>query len=264
MTSPVTITGELMRRTLAGVEPSSLLLASDFDGTLAEIVPRPEDATGRPESLRALAELVPLLRKVAVVSGRSRAALAAALPVPGLTLIGDYGLEAPDAAEREALSRFNSAAAGIVAGLAGARLESKPGSSSIHFRRAPELRMPLLEAVAPLAASLGLRSGEGRMVIEVRPFRAGKGATVGRLVEELDPGAVIFAGDDEGDGDAFEYVGGLRIPHLTLGIASPESPAGLFDACDAVLDGPAQMGEVLIDLARWASRPGREDPGADG
>ncbi|MGH7775928.1 MAG: trehalose-phosphatase [Candidatus Dormibacterales bacterium] len=262
MTPQVTHATSLAGRFLAGVDPSGVLLATDFDGTLAEITHDPGSAAARPGAAEALAFLAGRLRAVAVISGRSREALARLLPGPGLTLRGDYGLEAPTSAEKAALSSFNAEAERALAGTEGVVLERKAGSTSVHFRAAPALGPRLLEVAAAIAESRGLRAGRGRMVVEVRPARASKGAALAALIDELEPAAVIFAGDDEGDREAFQLVARLGLPHLALGVGSPEAPAGLFDACDAVLRGPAQMEEFLRWLSRWAAPRGRAGPAA--
>ncbi len=70
----------------------SLLIASDFDGTLAQVVRDPRRARALPQASRALAELA-RRTPVAVISGRDLANLAVQCRVPGAVLLGSYGLE---------------------------------------------------------------------------------------------------------------------------------------------------------------------------
>ena len=240
---------KLVGRLLQDVTPGRLLVASDFDGTLSPIVARPEDAAPKPAALEALRALLNLGVAVAVVSGRGRAALERSLPVGGLVLLGDYGLEKPSAADLDALGKFNQAAAARIARLDGVVLEVKPGSTSIHYRENPAAGHLLLDELEPLATAQGLRAGRGRMVVEVRPQSADKGAALARLVERLRPAAVAFAGDDEGDRSAFE-VAARQPRHLVVGVASAESGPDLFQACDAVVAGPDGWVAVLQRLAR--------------
>src|ERR1700759_56043 len=51
-------------------DPSHALVAADFDGTLAPIVPRPQDARPYPGALAALTELAGVVGTVAVITGR--------------------------------------------------------------------------------------------------------------------------------------------------------------------------------------------------
>ncbi|HEV3230703.1 MAG TPA: trehalose-phosphatase [Candidatus Dormibacteraeota bacterium] len=66
----------------------------DFDGTLSEIVARPEDARLDPRLLAPLERLRRTRGQIAVVSGRDRATLTGLLP-DGWAALGSYGLELP-------------------------------------------------------------------------------------------------------------------------------------------------------------------------
>lgn len=234
----------LVRDLLKDVTPARLVVASDFDGTLAPVVARPEEAVAPVAALAALERLVELGARVAVISGRSRDALDRVVPIPGVRRLGDYGLEEPSAAERDALERFNVDVSVRIRARPGVTLEAKPGSTSVHYRNDPTGGTGLFDELAPLAAQLGLRAGEGRMVVEVRPPGADKGAALQRLLEAERPAAVAFAGDDDGDRAAFEAAA-RHERHLVVGVRSDESPPDLFAACDAVVDNPAGWLMVL-------------------
>ena len=51
----------------------------------------------------------------------------------------------------------------------------------------------------------------------------------------------------------FEYVNSLDVPHMCVGVSSPEAPAGLFDQCDVVVSGPEVAAALLNEIAGWAS-----------
>src|SRR5258708_14218327 len=99
---------------VAPVPPSEVVLVTDFDGTLADIVPDPTQTFARPESLQALSRLVRLLADVIVLSSRTHDQLDALVPVSGVRLIGDSGLAIPRHAHRQALDNFNADAADLV------------------------------------------------------------------------------------------------------------------------------------------------------
>jgi len=80
---------------VATIRPDELVLVSDFDGTLADIVPEPTMAAVLPDSLHALRRLVPVLNRVVVLSSRTPRELAELVSVPGVLLIGDSGLPPP-------------------------------------------------------------------------------------------------------------------------------------------------------------------------
>jgi trehalose 6-phosphate phosphatase len=252
-------------------EPDRALLAVDFDGTLAPIVPRPPQARPLPEAISALGSLAGRLRLVAVISGRSVrdvVALGGLDRIPGLVVAGNYGLE------RYAAGRFDipprpssltTVRAELEALLAGApsgvHLEDKGLALVVHTRTAadPEgalrgLRGPLTS----LAARHGLRLQAGRMVLELLSADADKGGTLRRLVEEYRPAALCFAGDDLGDLPAFAALHELDrsgTPGLAVVAASAESPPELLAAADLVVAGPAGIAEFLGALA--ASLPGK-------
>ncbi|HLH70921.1 MAG TPA: trehalose-phosphatase [Candidatus Dormibacteraeota bacterium] len=239
---------------LEDVRPRAVLLASDFDGTLAEIRDRPEAVRAHPRSLQALSRLRLRLGRITIISGRATTMLRALLPMPGLRLLGDYGLGRPTPAERAALDELARQLAPHLRSLPGVWLERKPGSASVHFRAAPTAGTRLEAVVRTLAEPLGLRVRAGRMVVEVMPARADKATALRSEIESMRPGAVIFGGDDTGDRGCFELVAALDRPHLAVGVESGEAAPGLFEACDLVVPGPTGFANLLEELAAWAER----------
>ncbi|MDQ6771940.1 MAG: trehalose-phosphatase [Candidatus Dormibacteraeota bacterium] len=244
------------------VRPERLLLASDFDGTLAAMTAVPGSSRPLPVALAALRILVPRLLRTAVISGRSLADLARRLPVPGLELHGDYGLDEPDAASAARLREFAEAAAERLP--SGARLEVKSASLSLHFRDRPDAYPALARLATELAAHHGLDARRGRFVIEVFPAGADKTDCLRRLIARDGPAAVIFAGDDSGDAGCFRLLQALDRPHLAVGVASGETDPEVFAACDVVVSGPESWAGGLSRLARWATAPAPGDPAPGG
>ncbi len=241
-----------------GIDPRSLLVALDFDGTLSEITEEPGRARVLPRSENALRRLATRIGRSVIISGRAGTALAELLQVPGLTLLGDYGLDRPDPAEAAALNAFAERLRPQLGGLPGVWLELKPGSATLHYRGAPGRAADVQRLGGGLAEELGLHWRSGRQVIEVMPARATKEAALGRVIAAMAPGAVVYAGDDTGDRGCFELVSGLSVPHLAVGVASAEAPATTFEACDIVVDGPRELAGLLHRLADWAEPvPGR-------
>src|SRR3982074_3695414 len=143
------------------VPPGEVVLVTDFDGTLADVVPDPAQAVALPESLEALSRLVRLLADVIVLSSRTAAQLEQLVPISGVRLIGDSGLAPPRHAHKDALEQFNADVAVVLERIPGAWLEVKPASSAIHFRNTTlsgeemqALIHPLLEG-RRLVADLG-------------------------------------------------------------------------------------------------------------
>jgi len=249
---------------LAG--PRHALIATDFDGTLAPIVPRPEDARPYPGALPALAGLAGAVGTLAVITGRpapSAVRLGGFEAVPGLIVIGHYGWQRWQDGQlaSEPPPPSVGAARAALPGLLrqagapeGTTVEDKDHAVAVHTRGADDpdgaldrLRGPLTE----LAAELGLAAEPGRYVIELRPPGVDKGTALAGLARDRTAGSVLFCGDDLGDLAAFAAVRALRaegIPGCTVASASPESPRVAAEA-DLVTDGPAGIVALLTAIA---------------
>jgi trehalose 6-phosphate phosphatase len=237
----------------ASVPPSELVLVTDFDGTLADIVPDPALTVARTEALQALSRLVRLLADVIVLSSRTNAQLEQLIPISGVRLIGDSGRATPRHAQLETLQNFNADVAVLLERIPGAWLEVKPASSAIHFRNTTLSGDEMLALIQPLLEGRRLAADLGRKVIEVHTPNAGKGTALAALLPAEDPGGVVCFGDDENDRSMFEYVSSLEIPHTCVGVNSPEAPAHLFDRCDVVVNGPEEAVAILNEIVEWAA-----------
>ncbi len=224
----------------------------DFDGTLSEIVARPELARPVEGAAEALSELTTSFRLVAIVTGRRSDEVAALLPVPHLRLFGLYGFE-DDAPEL--VTAIVPRVEATVGAVPEAWVEDKGSSIAVHYRQAPDpaiARSSLLVALQPVATEAGLDLIEGKMVLElVPPGRSMKGAAVERLAGEQALEAVLYAGDDHADLDAFEALDRIaaRGP-LTVKVAvrGAETPPPLVAAADVVVEGPLGLVELLRQL----------------
>ena len=67
----------------------------DYDGTLAEFAPRPDDILIDPQLIQIITRLAqhPDILRVVVLSGRSLQQITRLLPVSGVLLAGTYGVE---------------------------------------------------------------------------------------------------------------------------------------------------------------------------
>lgn len=227
-------------RTVAA-EPRATALLLDVDGTLAPIVQRPADASV-PEATRVeLRRLYGRYGLVACVSGRPHADAGRVVGVPGLTYVGEHGLElVPEA--RAWAARIAAFADGVAR-----EAERKPLTVSFHFRRDADEESAVreLEDVAERARAAGLQPRWGRKVLEVRPpVAADKGTAVRLLLERSGLRRALYAGDDATDLDAFRALAGLDLA-VRVAVASNESPAGLREAADIVVGDPAELLELL-------------------
>ncbi|MBB6173834.1 trehalose 6-phosphate phosphatase [Nocardiopsis mwathae] len=256
-------------------EPSTAVLAFDFDGTLAPIVADPRDARAYPGVTTELARLSPLVASVVIITGRP-AGLAVEYGgldgVDGVVVLGQYGRERWEAGRLEApepppgvrlvrdelpeLLRRHDAPEGTW-------IEDKGHALAVHTRRtpAPEAALTLLRGpLTELAERAELTVEPGRMVIELRPPGMDKGAALTRFVTERGAASVLYAGDDLGDLAAFDAVAALRgagVAGLTVCSGSDEVTA-LADRADLVVDGPPGVAALLGSLrAALESAPPR-------
>ncbi|EHN78957.1 phosphatase [Streptomyces coelicoflavus ZG0656] len=253
-------------------EPGRAVVALDFDGTLAPIVPDPDRARAHPGAVPALAALAPKVASIAVITGRPAEVAVhhgGFADVPGLdrlVVLGHYGAERWDAATgtlttpepHPGVAAVRAALPGLLerSGSAGQGTwtEDKGHAVAVHTRRAPDpqaafdaLRAPL----ADLAARHGLIVEPGRMVLELRPPGMDKGAALRSYVHSLGAGSVLFAGDDLGDLPAYAAVDTLRtegIPGLLVCSASDEVTE-LRKRADVEVPGPAGVVALLAALA---------------
>lgn len=239
--------------------PARAAVLTDFDGTLAPIVPDPTTSQALPGSLEALGRLADRFARVAVVSGRSAAFLAERVPVPGVELFGMYGMERAEGTQvvtRVAAARWvplldRAQAEAEKSAPAGVRIERKSLALGLHARAAPE-RLPWVAAFsAKVAAETGLMAVPGKLIVELRPpVDIDKGMVVEEVAAGLD--AVCFVGDDVGDLPAFNALDRLRASGLaTLAVASdgPDCPPEVRERADLVVDGPAGVLAFLRRLA---------------
>ena len=254
---------------------ASAVVGLDFDGTLSPIVDDPEAAHIHPEASDVLVELAAEVAAVAVVTGRpARQALALggldevgnAIGDSGkqLYLFGQYGNERWTSTQRRVISpRPPQGLATFLRDLprtlraadAGeAFVEDKGLAVAVHTRRLedPEGAFErLLPRLRELAERHDLVVEPGRNVIEIRSHGMHKGLVVRTLVEELEAGAFLFAGDDLGDLEAFEAVADLQregMPTLLVCSASSEE-SRLVALADVVVKGPEGVLDLLRQLA---------------
>jgi trehalose 6-phosphate phosphatase len=224
-------------------EPTRSALLLDVDGTLAPIVPRPEDARVPPETQGELRRLNDRYALVACVSGRSGADAQKVVGVPQLVYVGNHGLELEPEADSWA-ERLHAFLRGIEwPGL----VEDKRLSASLHYRSTPEARASA-DAIAAAARSAGFKARFGRKVLEILPpIPANKGTAVRRLLAQGELERALYAGDDTTDLDAFAALDSLALG-VRVAVASPEAPAALADAADIVVANPLELVGLLRRL----------------
>lgn len=196
-----------------------LLVATDFDGTLAPIVSKPDLAEAHRESLVALKALAATPQThVAIISGRALADLVQRVgDVKGIHLVGSHGSEfeagfatpiPPDALE--ILARVQERAQQISANVPGTQVEIKPTGIAFHYRNADEqyAAASVAELLQGVAGANGLHVRHGKKVVEISVVETDKGRALQSLRQRVGATAVIFLGDDVTDEDAFATLTG--------------------------------------------------------
>jgi trehalose 6-phosphate phosphatase len=197
----------------------SACLFLDFDGTLVELAPLPDQVRVSAAAISVVRMLYARLGgAVAVITGRHLHdvdRLLAPLCLPGAGVHGAE-LRFPDGSLRN--QHGNADTAALVRSLrqrfgANPRLliEDKGAAVALHFRQAPEMAQECIDAMREQAAVHGLATVYGKQVIEARPAGVNKGSAL-RELAACPPFAgrmPIFVGDDVTDEDGFEAVAAL-------------------------------------------------------
>lgn len=262
-------------------DAAHVLLALDFDGTLARIVENPEEAAAHPEIPGVLARLDTEVACLAIVTGRparvaaSRSGLASiavtrtarggTVARHHLVVLGHYGAERWDGSEMRVVAMpvhpgIDEARKTIRGWLEDGTLpddvtlEDKGRSVAVHTRPADEPGEAADETeriLRPLADRLGLTVEPGRYVVELRPPGIDKGVALHELIEQVQPTGVIYIGDDLGDLPAFDEVAAFRKGGgAGLAICSgSDEVTELTEHADLVVPGPGGVASWLRDLA---------------
>jgi trehalose 6-phosphate phosphatase len=203
-------------RSLASAD--RLLLALDFDGTLAPFVDVPRGARMLPAAKAALDRLELLPNTwVAYVSGRPLSSLEVVTEADAdALLIGSHGVEVRFGRdgvsldltdeEQDALRRLGEALRELVDSVPEAKLETKPVGFGVHYRRvAPHQASSVVAKAREVAAAVSdrLTIRDGKDIIEFSVREAHKGDGIERLRAYTHATAVLFAGDDVTDEDGF-------------------------------------------------------------
>ena len=279
--SPASISvNEAIARTGAHLQRRPLLVVSDFDGTLSQIVLDPWAAAILPlgrQALRRLAGMAGVF--VVVLSGRTARDVAARVRVGNVTYLGNHGMERgylPRGGRPERMlttvagAPEEAAAAAERLGDEVARLlpepwlivERKPPAVAFHYRQAPDVTAAgarVRALVDELDPGGLLERFPGRRILELRPVGAiAKGEALKSLIDEVKPGSVFMLGDDVSDALAFAVLRAEREAGRTDGVAvaiqaRTEVPPEVGATADLVLGSPPDAARFLSGLARALS-----------
>lgn len=249
---------------MAGRRPAVFL---DYDGTLAPIVDRPEDAViadSMREAVQELARRCP----VCVVSGRDRVVVQRLMGIDDLVVAGSHGFDIWDprtgTISHDAATGFENLLTEVgdrlrtrTEPIEGVLVEPKRASVAVHFRLATEPdRSVVQEVVAELLASYPdrLKITPGKMVYEIQPkldWHKGKAVLHLLHVLDLDSDHVVplYLGDDITDEDVFLALGGRGIGIVVAGAGELPRDERTTNA-DFVLNSTEEVERFLRTLAQ--------------
>ena len=214
-----------LRARLAAISMNRLILFLDFDGTLAPIVPHPNQARlsrSVRKTLRKLIRRVP----VVVISGRDPNDLRRRVGLKGVCYVGHHGLSCLETSgdvtwltpppPRTLVRRWLQAMRSAAEGIEGAFVEDKGMTVALHDRlvhpkQRSRLQRRARRVLAPWIAQGSVSLLRGHRVLEARsPSVGNKGTAVSMLLQR--PWArhrvPVYFGDDRTDFDAFAVVHG--------------------------------------------------------
>ena len=253
---------ELNDRLALLAQTPQLLVACDYDGTVAPLVDDPMAAEPNRDTVVALRALAGLpLTDVAVISGRSLRDLAALSRLPTeVHLVGSHGSEWDigfgrelSGDQRDLRAQIKQDLAAIVDETPGARLETKPAAVAFHYREvepaAAEEAIARIEAGA--AGRPGVRTQRSDHVVELLVIDTDKGDALDALRHRVGATAVLFMGDSQADEGAFRT---LRGPDISVRVGAGDTSA-LFRVADT--DEVSRRLALLADLrSDWVAGAG--------
>jgi trehalose 6-phosphate phosphatase len=241
-----------LRRALAKLARSPrLLVACDYDGTLAPIMADPRSVRPLPEAVTALRALAGLPDTcAAVISGRALRDLAtmSRLPVE-IQLIGSHGSEfdigfvyALGEQARKLHARLVSTLKRLADSAPGVIVETKPAAVALHVRQAsqPDTDRVLARVLAGPARWDGVYVTHGDAVVELSVVHTDKGEALDGIRHQHGATAAIFVGDDVSAEEVF-----VRLSGPDLGIKVGAGPT----LAPHRVAGSADVAAVLAYLA---------------
>jgi len=238
-------------------------ILADFDGSLSAIVDHPDDAVPVDGAIAVLDRLAQAFGRVGIVSGRPVDFLRRVLPVDGLELVGQYGLERWDRHRQQievdpAAVPYEAAVAAVAVAaeleLPGVFVERKGAIAvTLHWRMQSALATEVRTWAVHAAESSGLTPYPSKMAVELRPpVSVDKGRGVERLVSGMRN--ALFAGDDHGDLSGFDALdrlvaSGSLTTAVRVAVRSDEEPNGLVERADVLVDGPRALVAFFEELA---------------
>jgi trehalose 6-phosphate phosphatase len=208
--------------TLAHFASSHVMLAFDYDGTLAPITIEPSQAHLRARTRRLLSDVAQRYPCV-VISGRRRDDVTNRLKgISVRDVFGNHGLEpwSQDVAYANRVRIWLAHLERRLPSCTGLIVEDKTYSVAIHYRAARQKRLVVQAINGAVLGLQGSRVLGGKEAVNLVPRNAPhKGRALERARRLLACNAVVYVGDDETDEDAFGAAPPERLLSVRIGAA---------------------------------------------
>jgi len=243
------ILSQAQQPVLAQFACSNVLLAFDYDGTLAPIVDDPERAFMR-SATRELLAVATRLYPTIVISGRAQDDAWRRLRGVGVfEVVGNHGLEPwhGTSAVIASVRPWLAAMEQLAERFEGVQVEDKIFSLAVHYRKSPEKKQARAAIMEAALALKGARIIGGKQVLNIVPEGAPhKGKALERERERLRCETAIYVGDDETDEDVFELDQPARLLTIRVG-PSRRTAASCYIPDQTAID---ELLRALIELRR--------------
>jgi len=246
-------------RPLVDHAPDALLVL-DFDGTISAIVDHPDDAVAVAGAIDTLQDLTKHLR-VAFITGRPAewlVARTAPLADHGVEFIGLHGherLRGRDVVAHPESGKWRAKIAEVEQRVQATSppdvvVERKGLALALHYRTSPTAEQWIREFCAQVERETGLLAHDTRYSVELRPpVELDKGDAMRELLDEHQPAAVAFFGDDLVDIPAVDAMRMHRdVPSVAVFVDNVEGPRAFAEIADVVLPSPADAAAALQAL----------------
>lgn len=191
----------------------------DVDGTLVEIAPTPSSVVVDDDLPHIISRLHKLSGgAVSLITGRAVSDVEQFLPLPGVAVAGQHGLEMRAASgvvelrnfSRADLDAIESELSDVAKRHDGLIVEAKGESIALHYRQAPALAGYAHRVMRQLQSRHGrdLVIQRGKRVVELKPAEADKGSAIAELmlVSPFKGRTPAFVGDDVTDESGFKLI----------------------------------------------------------
>ena len=244
-------------------------LITDFDGTISETAPTPQQAEVSPLCRQYLSALCNQLALVAAISGRPAIEVRDMVKIDGMVYIGNHGLERWSGGlsefPREAQNYFEVVRAAIeeltpLLSIEGISIQDKGITATIHYRLCPDpqsAEKDILSALENSPHARRLQIMQEKMAIDLLPpVKVNKGTATLDLIQRYNLQGGIYLGDDQTDFDAFRAIRSASrdsdFQGFAIGITSQEMPQELEAEADFTLNGIKNVERFLNWISQTA------------